>query len=132
MDYLNMNVGHLSTGKWINCICLHYHQFVTDANKLTDARHKGFGINPIERFNEKVGKILYEIANGERSLPSRFQIRLESKHSICRCRIDYVFEVMEKDFLQGNIRGTEIPEETLKVCLDSDSNLIMLYVGMNR
>ncbi|MBY7141794.1 hypothetical protein KFZ56_01525 [Virgibacillus sp. NKC19-3] len=132
MENLKIGAVHIDTNKHIKCICLNYDQFVSDSNKLTNPRHDGFGINPKERFASRVDKILHEILHGVRTLPDRFYIRLENRYSICNCRIDYVFEVMEKDFLKENIQGSEIPEQTLKYCLDSDNDIVMLYIGMNK
>ena len=42
------------------------------------------------------------------------------------------FELVGKDFLKEDIRGSEIPEDTLKACLKADIDFIVLYIGMNR
>jgi len=126
MDFLKLNTER------IKCLCLNYEQFVSDCDKLMDIRHDGFGVSPKERFNEKTTMILDELSTNKRTLPSRFFIRLENRHSICNCRIDYVFELVSKDFLKEDIRGIEIEKQTLKFCLDSEVDCIMLYIGMNK
>ncbi len=132
MEYKEIEVFHTPTGKKINCICLNYEQFISDCDVLTVDRYKPFSINPKNRFDARIDKLIDEIIYKECSLPCRFCIRLESRHSICNSRINYAFELVEKDFLKEDIRGSEIPEEILKVCLKSDIDFIVIYVGMNK
>ena len=113
-------------------ICLHYEQFEKDADTMTEHRHDDFGLNPKERFPNKVRTVLDEVIAHERFLPSRFAIRLENKHSICNCRVDYVFEIMRKDYLKGNLRAKEISEELLEMCMETTGELVLIYIGMNR
>lgn len=132
MEYLKIEVGQKGLDKHASCICLNYDQFIRDSDRLTDSRYEGFQINPKERFNDRVEQVLFEILNEERVLPCRFLMRLEGRHSICNCRIDYTFEVMEKEFLKENVRAKEIPETILNKCLDNDMDCIILYAGMNK
>lgn len=132
MEYMKIEVGRKNAGKLTSCICLNYEQFILDCDKLIDTRYEGFDVNPKDRFHNKVEKILYEIADGERTLPCRVAIRLEGRHCICNCRIDYTFELMDKAFFKENIRAKELPKEILAEYLKSDVDFIMLYVGMNK
>lgn len=132
MEYEKIEIGKKSIGRQASCICVNYNQFTLDCDTLTDCRYDGFSINPKERFHDRVKQVLYEFVNDERTLPCRFTMRLEGKHSICNCRIDYVFEVMEKTFLKENIRAKELPEAILNECMNSEVDCIILYTGMNK
>lgn len=59
-------------------------------------------------------------------------LRLENRHSICNCRIDYVFEVMTREFFEKDIRFEEVKSEGTAIGLSSEIDTIFLYVGMNK
>ncbi|WP_236727249.1 hypothetical protein [Clostridioides difficile] len=66
-------------------------------------------------------------------MPDLFLIRLNRKQSACNSQIDFVFELLDKSFLETDpIRKSEISEETLNLCLSADVSFIMVYIGMNR
>jgi hypothetical protein len=132
MDIKKISNDNLEISNPPNGVCLNYEQFIADCDKLTDSRYNGFRINPKERFNDRIQKVLDEIRLFERTVPSRFCIRLERQHAICNCRIDYTFEVVDKDFLEGNIRSVEIGSKALQACLDSDVDIFIIYTGMNK
>ena len=132
MKYKEIEVFHTPTGKRMKYICLNYEQFLSDCDVLTADRYKPFSINPKNRFEARIDKITDEIIYKVRNLPCRFCICLDCGDFICICRIDYAFELVGKDFLKEDIRGSEIPEDTLKACLKSDIDFIVLYIGMNR
>lgn len=82
MEYIKIEIGKNGAGKLTSCMCLNYDQFILDSDTLTDSRFEGFRINPKERFHDRIEKVLFEIRCGERALPCRFVMRLESRHSI--------------------------------------------------
>lgn len=132
MSRKELKVYREATKTFVTCVCLNYEQFITDCDMLTLERYRKFNINPKKRLQNKIEKIVDEIFFKVRSLPFHFCLRLEHPHSICNCRIDFTFEVLDKDFLQEDIRGNELTEDELKACLKPEIDYIVLYVGMNR
>lgn len=132
MGYIQVENAHLNLAKHLKGVVLRYNQFVLDCDLMIIPRHNGFGINPKERFLGRIEDIIQEIEKKERTLPSRFVLRLENRHSICNCRIDYVFEVMSRDFFEKDIRFEEVKREGTAINLSSEIDTIFLYVGMNK
>lgn len=132
MKYEKIDIYDESTRQHFRCLCFHYEQFVYDCDYMTQSRIAGFNLNPKDRYDDKVNTVLREVINGERNLPSRFLLRLENRFTICNCRIDYVFELMDKEFLKSNAEGRVLTPEEIKFCLSADIDCILSYIGMNR
>lgn len=132
MKYEKIDIYDESTRQHIRCLCFGYEQFVMDCDYMTQSRLDGFGFNPKDRYDDKVDTVLREVMNGERHLPSRFMFRTENRYTVCNCRIDYVFELMNKEFLKENAEGRVLTPEEIDFCLREDIDYILSYIGMNR
>lgn len=52
---------------------------------------------------------------------------------MCNSQIDYVFELLDRAFLEkDNIRQNELDKDVLESCLSPEVDYVMIYVGMNR
>ena len=96
-------------------------------------RYHDFKCNPKHQFEKKADTILENAIHEKNFMPDLFLIRLNRKQSACNTQIDFVFELLDKSFLETDpIRKSEISEETLNLCLSADVSFIMVYIGMNR
>ena len=129
MSAKQLENAHLDLPQQLEGIVLRYNQFVSDCDLMISPRHNDFGISPKERFLGRIEAIIQEIEGGERTLPSRFVMRLENRHCICNCRIDYVFEVMHRNFFEQDIRFEEANREGMALNLSPEMDIIFLYVG---
>lgn len=132
MKYEKIDIYDESTSQHISCLCFRYDQFVVDCDYMTQTRLTGFNFNPKDKYDDKVETVLREVLLGERKLPSRLLFRTENRFTVCNCRIDYVFELMDKEFLKGNVDGRALTPEEIEFCLSADIDCILTYIGMNR
>ena len=109
-------------------------QFSTSADWASHKHNTNAGkCNPKHQFEKKADTILENAIHEKNFMPDLFLIRLNRKQSACNSQIDFVFELLDKSFLETDpIRKSEISEETLNLCLSADVSFIMVYIGMNR
>lgn len=120
------------TRKMMKCVCFNEEQFEADCDTLTIERYKKFNINPKKRLDVRIEKVVEQILTGERTLPSRLCLRLESRYAICNCRIDYVFEIFDMETLNEDMRKAEFSDEEWDKCKKSKPDYVLIYVGMNK
>ena len=119
--------------KSVKCICINYGDFLADCEGFVQKRYHDFKCNPKHQFEKKADTILENAIHEKNFMPDLFLIRLNRKQSACNSQIDFVFELLDKSFLETDpIRKSEISEETLNLCLSADVSFIMVYIGMNR
>lgn len=119
--------------KTVKCICINYGDFLADCEGFVQKRYQRFKCNPKNQFEKKADAILENAIHEKDFMPDLFLIRLNRKQSACNSQIDFVFELLDKSFLETDpIRKSEIPDETLDLCLSSEVSFIMVYIGMNR
>ena len=119
--------------KCVKCICINYGDFLADCEGFVQKRYHDFKFNPKHQFEKKADTILENAIHEKNFMPDLFLIRLNRKQSACNSQIDFVFELLDKSFLETDpIRKSEISEETLNLCLSADVSFIMVYIGMNR
>lgn len=119
--------------KKVKCICINYGDFLLDCEGFVQKRYQDFKCNPKNQFEKKADVILENAIREQNFMPDLFLIRLNRKQSACNSQIDFVFELLDKSFLNTDpIRKSEISEEILELCLSSDVSFIMVYIGMNR
>ena len=117
----------------IKCICINYGDFLADCEGFVQKRYHNFKCNPKQQFDKKADAILENAIHEKNFMPDLFLIRLNRKQSACNSQIDFVFELLDKSFLETDpIRKSEISEETLNLCFFADFSFIMIYIGMNR
>lgn len=73
-----------------------------------------------------------QLLNGKKKIPSRLCLRLENRHAICNCRIDYVFEIFDMETLRADMRKDEFSEEEWDKCEKSNADYVLIYIGMNK
>ena len=118
--------------KSVKCICINYGDFLADCEGFVQKRYHDFKCNPKHQFEKKADTILENAIHEKNFMPDLFLIRLNRKQSACNSQIDFVFELLDKSFLETDpIRKSEISEETLNLCLSADVSFIMVYIGMN-
>ena len=119
--------------KSVKCICINYGDFLADCEGFVQKRYHDFKCNPKHQFEKKADTIIENAIHEKNFMPDLFLIRLNRKQSACNSQIDFVFELLDKSFLETDpIRKSEISEETLNLCLSADVSFIMDYIGMNR
>lgn len=117
----------------VKCICINYEEFLMDCENFVQKRYPKFRCNPKNQFEKKADTILEKAIHEKNFMPDLFLIRLNRKQSACNSQIDFVFELLDKSFLETDpIRKSEISVETLDLCLSSDVSFIMVYIGMNK
>lgn len=117
----------------VKCICINYGEFLSDCEGFVQKRYQKFKCNPKNQFEKKADAILENAIHEKNFMPDLFLIRLNRKQSACNSQIDFVFELLDKSFLETDpIRKSEISDETLDLCLSSDVSFIMVYIGMNK
>lgn len=127
-----IEVYHAQSKKMMKCCCFNYNQFEMDCDKLTEERYKNFNVNPKNRFETRVESVVEQLVANEKPIPSLICLRLESRHAICNCRIDYTFEVFDMETLKNDLRKSEFTDEEWKQCETSNADYVFIYVGMNK
>ena len=103
--------------KSVKCICINYGDFLADCEGFVQKRYHDFKCNPKHQFEKKADTILENAIHEKNFMPDLFLIRLNRKQSACNSQIDFVFELLDKSFLETDpIRKSEISEETLNLC----------------
>ena len=121
------------TGKGMKCVCAGYDSFLSDCHEFVLPRYRQFECNPKNQFDLKADNVLSKAIEEEHFLPDLFYIRLNKKQSVCNSQIDYVFELLDRAFLEkDNIRQNELDKDVLESCLSPEVDYVMIYVGMNR
>ena len=119
--------------KSVKCICINYGDFLADCEGFVQKRYHDFKCNPKHQFEKKADPLLENAIHEKNFMPDLVLRRLNRKQSACNSQIDFVFELLDKSFLETDpIRKSEISEETLNLCLSADVSFIMVYIGMNR
>lgn len=127
-----LEIYNIQTRQMIRYACFHYEQFEADCDKLIIERYKNFTVNPKHRFEVRMDKVTEQLLSGDRGIPSRFCLKLENRHSICNCRIDYVFEIFDRGSLQNDIRKEDFTLEEWNTCERLNTDYVLIYVGMNK
>ena len=100
--------------KSVKCICINYGDFLADCEGFVQKRYHDFKCNPKHQFEKKADTILENAIHEKNFMPDLFLIRLNRKQSACNSQIDFVFELLDKSFLETDpIRKSEISEENL-------------------
>lgn len=121
------------TGKMMKCICAGYDSFLSDCHEFVLPRYEQFKCNPKNQFSKKAISVISKVMNEKHFLPDLFYIRLNKKQSVCNCQIDYVFELLDRTFLENDIlRRNELDKDMLEIYLSPVNDYVMIYVGMNR
>lgn len=133
MKYKEIEVLNEQTGKIMKCICAGYDRFLSDCHEFVQPRYRQFKCNPKNQFSKKVISVISKVMNEKHFLPDLFYVRLSKKQSICNCQIDYVFELLDRAFLENDkLRQNELDADVLEACLLPEIDYVMIYVGMNR
>ena len=127
-----LEIYNIQTRRMMKYVCFHYEQFEADCDKLTVERYKNFTVNPKNRFETRMEKVTEQLLSGERVIPSHLCLRLENRHSICNCRIDYVFEIFDMKSLREDIRKEDFSAEEWIMCEKSNVDYVLIYIGMNK
>ena len=100
--------------KSVKCICINYGDFLADCEGFVQKRYHDFKCNPKHQFEKKADTILENAIHEKNLMTDLFLIRLNRKQSACNSQIDFVFELLDKSFLETDpIRKSEISEETV-------------------
>lgn len=133
MELKKIEVLNELSGKVVSCVCINYENFIKDSDDMVIPRYREFKCNPKNQFNKKAQEVLTEAIYEEHFLPSLYFVRLNKKQTICNSQLDYTFELLNKAFLErDDVRKNEISPEVLEVCLSSENDYVMNYIGMNR
>jgi len=132
MDIKRLEVYHTPTKKSNICICLNMEQFSLDCEQFIIDKYKAYSVNPKERFYARIDKLIDDVSRGVTKIPHRFRMRLESRHSNCNEKVHYAFQLLDRTALENQRQGSDISDESLQVCLGSDVDYIVLYIGMNK
>lgn len=127
-----LEIYNIQKRKLMKYVCFQYEQFEADCDKLTLERYIHFTVNPRNRFEARMETVSEQLLNGERSIPSRLCMRLENRHAICNCRIDYVFEIFDMETLREDMRKDEFSHEEWKMLEKAKADYVLIYVGMNK
>lgn len=132
MELKRLEVLNEAIGKTVICVCINYERFTEECDSMTVPRYRHFKSNPKNQFDKKATSVIEGTFFEKYFFPDLFYIRLNKRHSICNCQIDYTFELLNREFLaDDNIRKGELSQDTLEVCLSPDIDYVMIYVGMN-
>lgn len=133
MNYKEITFLNEQKGTLMKCVCVGYEAFVADCDDFILPRYRQFKCNPKHQFESKAKSVLSAAINERPFLPDLFYTRLNKKQSVCNSQIDYVFELLDRAFLEKDVlRQNELDKSMLEVCLSPKVDYVMIYVGMNR
>ena len=131
MGYLQMQLMNETTEKNTKGICLNIDRFFADLDFTANSDFEKWDEYPIERFHEKMSRILEEVEHKQQELPLLFSIPLDEEMSFLECTYCYNFIVVDKNLFQHTQHEFELDIEALEVCRNEDIDCIVLYLGMN-
>lgn len=121
-----------STKMKMTGICINYDVFWKDVTMTADCEFDKDEYSPTERYQNRLIEIMEDVWKEKKSLPVIFSVRLEKYISLVDYPVRYTFAVIDKKFFKRTYRKEEIPADILELCLEKDTDCIVLYVGMNR
>lgn len=130
MDKNTLSIYHAPTDKTYQCLCLFRKQFTADCEKYIIDRFVDFSVNPDIRFYSRIDKLVDDIVCEKRTLPHKFRMRMESRHTYEKRPVMFSFRIIDNTCLQCGVFLNGLTEVEQKLCASTEFDFVIIYKGI--
>lgn len=129
MNKTILRIYHAPTGKTYQCLCLFMEQFTADCEKYMIDEFINFSVNPDIRFYSRVDGLVNDIVCGKKTLPHKFRMRVDSRHTYEQRPLMFSFRIMDNTCFQCGVFLNSLPEKEKTACTDKEIDFVIMYKG---
>lgn len=104
-------------------------QFTADCEKYIIDEFINFSVNPDIRFYSRVDGLVNDIVCGKKTLPHKFRMRVDSRHTYEQRPLMFSFRIMDNTCFQCGVFLNSLPEKKKTACTDKEIDFVIMYKG---